>query len=98
MYMIKFNVWISTENNIKLYYGACKAEFKSRSPREIYPRERGIEVDLSKYIWQLINQSKKLQHTFESTYVYNTLQMRHKTLWDICPTEKHVIAPDYQEQ
>ena len=67
-------------------------------PRAKYIRERGIEVDLSKYTWQLINQSKKLQLTFESTYVYNTLQMRHKTLWDICPTEKYVIAPDYQEQ
>ena len=67
-------------------------------PRAKYIRERGIEVDLSKYTWQLINQSKKLQLTFESTYVYNTLHMRHKTLWDICPTEKYVIAPDYQEQ
>ena len=51
---------VSTENNFKLYYGTCEGEFKSPfyTHTKLF-RDRGNETELSKYIWQLKDESKK---------------------------------------
>ena len=50
---------VSTDNNFKLYYGTCKGEFKSCFCNHTKSfRGRGNETELSKYIWQLKDESK----------------------------------------
>ena len=50
---------VSTENNFRLYCGTCDGEFKSRFYNHtISFRVRGNETELSKYIWQLKDESK----------------------------------------
>ena len=50
---------VSTENNFKLYYGTFEGEFKSRfyNPTKSF-RDKGHEIEFSKYIWQLKDESK----------------------------------------
>ena len=50
---------VSTENNFRIYCGTCDGEFKSRFYNHtISFRDRGNKTELSKYIWQLKDESK----------------------------------------
>ena len=72
---------VITGNNFKLYQGTCEGECNSCFYKHMKSfRDRGNETELSKYIWQLMGESKNLQHTLRNIYVCNALKMWHKAL------------------
>ena len=83
---------VSTENNFKLYYGTCEGEFKSRFYNHtISFRDSGYETELSKYIWQLKDESKNYKVRLK-VFMYATLYKCGTRRCDLCLTEKFVIA------
>ena len=88
---------VSTYNNFKLYYGTCEGEFKSRSNNHTKSfRDRGNETELSKYIWQLKDESKSYNISW-SIFMYATPYKCGTRRCDLCLTEKYVIARADQE-
>ena len=88
---------VSTENNFKLDYGTCKGEFKSRFYNHMKSfRDRGNETELSKYIWQLKDESKNYNIRWK-IFMYATPNKCGTRRCDLCLTEKHVIARADQE-
>ena len=54
-----YEVIVSKENNFKLCYGTCGEEFKYLSYNHTKSfRDRDNKTELSKYIWQLNDESK----------------------------------------
>ena len=88
---------VSTYNNFKLYYGTCVGEFKSRFNNHTKSfRDRGNETELSKYIWQLKDESKSYNISW-SIFMYATPYKCGTRRRDRCLTEKYVIARADQE-
>ena len=88
-------VW--TDNNFKLYYGTCEGEFKSRFYNHTKSfRDRGNETELSKYIWQLKDESKSYNRRW-NMFMYATPYKYGTRRCDLCLTEKYVIARADQE-
>ena len=88
---------VSTDNNFKLYYGICEGEFKSRFYNHTKSfRDRRNETELSKYIWQLKDESKSYNIRWIIS-MYATPYKCGTRRCDLCLTEKYVIARADQE-
>ena len=88
---------VSTENNFKLYYGACEGEFQFRfyKHRKSF-RNRVNETELLKFIWQLKDESKNYNIRWK-IFMYATPYKCGTRRCDLCLTEKYVIARADQE-
>ena len=83
---------VSTEDNFKLYYGTCEGEFKSRFYNHTKSfQDRGNEMELSKYIWQLKDESKDYNIRWK-IFLYATPYKYGTRRFLLCLTEKYVIA------
>ena len=88
---------ISAEDNVKLHYGACKGEFKSRFYNHMKSFwDRGNERELSKYIWQLKDESKNYNICWK-IFMYATPYKCGTRRCNLCLTETYVIARSDQE-
>ena len=92
-----YEATVSTDNNFKLYYGYCKGEFKPRFYNHTKSfRDRGNETELSKYIWQLKDESKSYSIRW-SIFMYATPYKCGTRRCNLCLTQKYVIARADQE-
>ena len=84
---------VSTKDNFKLYYDRCERQFKSRfyNNHKKSFRDRGNETELSKYIWQLKDESKNY-NIYCKRFMYATPNKCGTRHCDLCLTEKYVIA------
>ena len=88
---------VSTDNNFKLYYGTCEGEFKFRFYNHTKSfRDRANETELSKYIWQLKDESKSYNIRW-NIFIDATPYKCGTRRCDLCLTEKYVIACADQE-
>ena len=79
---------VSTKDNFKLYYGRCERQFKSRfyNNHKKSFRDRGNETELSKYIWQLKDESKNYNIRWK-IFMYATPYKFVTRRCDLCLTE-----------
>ena len=90
---IVYEAKVSTENNLKLYYGTCEGEFKSRFWDHVKLfRSSGNETELSNYIWQLKGKSKNYNILWKIFMHATPYRRLYRRLYDLCLTEKYVIA------
>ena len=88
---------VSTDNNFKLYYDTWEGEIKSRFYNHTKSfRDRGNETELSKYIWQLRDESKSYNIHW-NIFMYATPYKCGTRRCDLCLTEKYIIARADQE-
>ena len=89
-------VKVSSENNFKLDYGTCEGEFKSTfyNHTKLF-RDSGNETELSKFNWQLKDESKN-QNMRWKIFMYASPYKCGTRRCDLCVTEKYVIAREQE--